>query len=286
VTALQGGPFPPLCSAGDDLSFTKTLGLDLIILPGGEAILIELQSHFGRSGLIRLHPAASRQHREVGRRLRHRYGRAAAIYEKVRKICASKIETYRHLARYQPSSLVYQGWTPAVSRWVKGVKSDFILVKPPRGSCGRGIAVIPRSGFDRHSVLPPLTGPQLLQEYVSSRPLRSGKGGLHMGCIRHIVHLYRSGRSLGFVHLPPYWRVAPEPFSGQARREALTANISRGAFPLPATETDCRSVRLATERIALDLIRSVLPGAETVPGPSACVTRDGELRELRRGSEG
>lgn len=286
MTALQEDNFPPLCRSGDGLSFAKTLGLDLIIPPGGGTILIELQSHFGRSGLIRLHPAVSGVHREVGRRLRRRYGRAAAIYEKVRKICASKIETYRQLARYQPASLVYQGWTPAVSRWIGEVQSDFILVKPPRGSCGRGIAIIPRAGFDRRSVPPPLTGPLLLQEYVPSKALRSDRGELHMGCIRHIIHFYRNGRCLGFVHLPPYWRVAPEPFTGQPRREELTANISRGAFPSQVAETDCGSVRLVTERIVLDLVRSILPAAETVPGPSACVTEDGGFRELRRGSEG
>ena len=95
-------------------SFVKPLGLDLIVRPGGEVVLIELQHHFGRSGLLHLYPAASAPYRKKVRHLRRRFGTAPELNFRLQKICASKIATYRALARHQPSSLIYQRWKPSV----------------------------------------------------------------------------------------------------------------------------------------------------------------------------
>jgi hypothetical protein len=278
----RGGSGVPSSREGDDIaSFAKTIGLDLIVRPDGEVVLIELQSHFGRLGLMRLHPSASRRHRQFTRQLRARYGTSSFLYEKMKRISSNKIETYRCLARYQPSSRSCHRWTSSIGDWAAGLRGDYLLIKPPRGSCGRGILVIPRCDFGRQSIPQPLTGPLLLQEYVESRRLIDGEGRPHLGCIRHIVHLYSDGRSLGFIHLPPYWRVAPAPFSREPAREAFTANISGGAFALPVEDADSRRVRSAAEKIVHDLMRCIFEGNELLPGPSAFLSTEGDLRTLR-----
>lgn len=268
----KGAPVP---------SFAKTIGLDLIVRPDGEVILVELQSHFGRLGLMRLHPSASRRHRQFTRQLRGRYGTSSFLYERLKRISSNKIETYRCLAPYQPASRACHRWTPSIGDWAAGLEGDYLLIKPPRGSCGRGILVVPRRDFGRRSIPQPLSGPLLLQEYVESKRLLDGEGRPHLGCIRHIAHLYSDGRSLGFIHLPPYWRVAPAPFSREPVREAFTANISRGAFPFPVEDADGIGVRSAAEEIVLDLMRCIFDGGGLLPGPSAFLSAEGDLHTLR-----
>jgi hypothetical protein len=110
---------------GDGItSFAKTIGLDLIVRPDGAVVLIELQSHFGRLGLMRLHPSASRRHRQFTRQLRARYGTSSFLYEKLKRISSNKIETYRCLAPYQPSSRSCHRWTPSIGVWAAGLRGD------------------------------------------------------------------------------------------------------------------------------------------------------------------
>ena len=263
--------------------FAKTLGLDLIIRPDGGVVLIELQNHFGRSGLMRLHPDVSRRHRQCSRKLRDLYGRYPALYRKFGAVCSNKIETYRRLSRYQPRSRSCHRWTPAVASWVSGLSSKHIIIKPPRGSCGRGIRVVPRHDLGPDDFSPSLPGPLLLQEYTESRRLTGPDGLLHMGCIRHILHFFSDGRRIGFVHLPSYWRVAPEPYTTSPVREAFTANISRGAFPLPVNSDDGRAVRSRAEDVVLDLTGSLLAAGRLSRGSSTRITSGGELREDRTG---
>jgi hypothetical protein len=234
---------------------------------------------------MRLYPSASGRHRKFTRQLRARYGTSSFLYGRLKRICSNKIETYRCLAPHQPSSLPCHRWTSSIGDWAAGLRGDYLLIKPPRGSCGRGILVIPRRDFGRHSIPRPLTGPLLLQEYIESKRLIDGEGRPHLGCIRHIAHLYSDGRSLGFIHLPPYWRVAPAPFSREPVREAFTANISGGAFPFPVEDADGSRVRSAAEEIVLDLMRYIFEGEGLLPGPSAFLSAEGDLLALRE-SEG
>ena len=259
--------------------FAKTLGLDLIIKADGGVVLIELQNHFGRSGLMRLHPGVSRRHRECSRKLRERYGRYPALYRKFGAVCSNKIETYRRLSRYQPSSRPCHRWTPSAARWASGLSSTHVIIKPARGSCGRGIRVVPRHSLGPDDFPPSLPGPLLLQEYTESKRLAGRKGASHVGCIRHILHFFSDGRKIGFIHLPPYWRVAPEPFTDSPVREAFTANISRGAFPLPVDSDDGQAVRSRAEDVVLDLTGALLSAGRLACASSARITSGGELRE-------
>jgi hypothetical protein len=261
-------------------SFVKPLGLDLIIRPGGEVVLIELQHHFGRSGMLHLYPSAAARYRKEVRRLRQDIGTAPEINFRLQKICASKIVTYRALARHQPASLVYQWWKPSVKKWLDGLTSEFILSKPPRGSCGRGILLFRRRHFGPDSLPRFLSGPLLLQEYTESKKIADDLGRPHMGCIRHIVVLVSDGKSLGFMHLPSYWRVSPSPFLDHPERSAFTANISTGAYAAPVDGADRAAVTAAAEQIASELIGEITGQEPPPPGPSATVSPEGSFPDL------
>ncbi len=261
-------------------SFVKPLGLDLIVRPGGKVVLIELQHHFGRSGLLHLYPAASAPYRKMVRRLRRHFGTAPEINFRLQKICASKIATYRALACHQPASLVYQWWKPSVKKWLDGLTSEFILSKPPRGSCGRGILLFRRRHFGPDSLPRFLSGPLLLQEYTESKRIIDDLGRPHMGCIRHIVVLISDGKSLGFMHLPPYWRVSPAPFLDHPERSAFTANISTGAYPEPVSDADRAAVTAAAEEISSRLIGKITGQGPPPPGPSTAVSPEGTFPDF------
>lgn len=261
-------------------SFVKPLGLDLIVRPGGEVVLVELQHHFGRSGLLHLYPAASAPYRKKVRRLRQHFGTAPEINFRLQKICASKIATYRALARYQPASLVYQWWKPSVRKWLDGLTSEYILSKPPRGSCGRGILLFRRCDFGPDSLPRFLSGPLLLQEYAESKEIIDDLGRPHMGCIRHIVVLICDGKSLGFMHLPSYWRVSQSPFIGRPERSAFTANISTGAYPVPVNDDDRAVVTAAAEEISSRLIGKITGLEPPPPGLSTTVSPEGTFPDL------
>jgi hypothetical protein len=239
--------------------FSKPLGLGVIITPEGQLKLIELQHGFGRRGLIQLFPGSSRSYRKTYWQLRRECGKSHRLIEGVRKICSDKIATWRLFSSYQPSSFVFRRWGPKVERWLGGLTSEFVLAKPPRGSCGEGILVLRRDALRQAPGTVPLSAPMLLQEYVRSKPLWDAAGQAHVGCIRHIVILFsRDGEQMDFVHLPPYWRVAPEPFVRRADKEALTANISRGAFPLAVEPGDAGQVRQLAEQVTRELVQHIL----------------------------
>lgn len=258
-------------------TFAKSIGFDFIIRPDGSPLLVELQHHFGRSGMMRLYPAVSRSHRKITRFLRERYGACRDFGESLRRICSSKIETYRALSEWQPRSFVYQGWGPKTEAWLKSIESDYVIFKPPRGSCGRGITVH-RKREVRAGVLDhPMTGPMILQEYAPSRIIPDGEGQPHMGCIRHIAHVFCTGSSLGFIHLPSYWRVAPEPVSEAPEKRSYTANISSGALPLPLERGEAETVRAAAAEVALALTQKLRRGQPYDMGPAGFVEPDGAV---------
>lgn len=259
-------------------SFAKSIGLDLIVRPDGTVVLIELQHHFGRSGLLHLFSPAGRKHREITRRLRGLYGTSPAFFNSLRKVCSNKILTYRLLPHFQPSSFVYYQWGRRVESWLEGLPSDHLLLKPPRGGCGRGILLFRKEDFRRGSASLTLSSSVLLQEYAESRHLLDEGGRPHMGCIRHIVHVYSDSSSLGFIHLPSYWRVAAAPFDGRPPRTAFTANISTGAYPLPVEGAEAGAVREAAERVVLELVAKILKAGRIPKGPSEFVTPGGDLR--------
>lgn len=241
-------------------SFSKPVGLDFIITPGGEAYLIELQHGFGRRGLLELFPLASRDYRKTFWHLRRQLGKSPWIAEGIRRICGDKIETYKAFAPYQPSSLVYWRWSSKVERWLEGLPNGIVLAKPPRGSCGKGIIVLSREQLLQwKSNVQLKILPVLLQEYIESRELMDPTGRPHLGCIRHIVLMRSDSTRLGFIHLPSYWRVAPAPYEPKdLDQEALTANISRGAYPQEVSLRDTLLVRQLSEAICTELIRRIL----------------------------
>ena len=249
-------------------SFSRSLGLDVIITRAGRPLLIELQHGFGRRGLLELFPEASRRYRQTYWRLRRENGRSLFVAEEIRRICSDKIVTYRSFAAYQPASFAFSRWGPEVEAWLDTLSAPLVLSKPPRGSCGRGILVLEREALRRAGGALPLgTPPVLLQEFVRSRPLLDEAGREHLGCIRHIVVLHSDGRRLGLVHMPSYWRVASAPLEG-GTREALTANISQGAYPLRVSAADRELVRGLAEEVIEELVRLVLGLAEVPRGPS------------------
>jgi hypothetical protein len=249
-------------------SFSKPVGLDFIITPQGKPYLIELQHGFGRRGLLQLFPLASRDYRKTFWHLRRQLGKSPWISEGIRRICGDKIETYKAFARYQPSSLTYWRWSSKVERWLEGLAPDrTILAKPPRGSCGRGILVLSREQLLQWRSEPFQQGvlPVLLQEFIESRKLVDSKGRPHLGCIRHIVLMHSDSTRLGFIHLPSYWRVAPAPLGAADLDQALTANISRGAYPLEVSPEDTLLLRQLSEAICVELIQRILE----LPAPPA-----------------
>jgi len=259
--------------------FSRSLGLDVIITEDDRAVLIELQHGFGRRGLIELFPHASRSYRKTYWQLRRECGRNLFITEQLRQICTDKIATYRHFARHQPDSHVYPGWSSDVEQWLEQGDSALVLAKPPRGSCGAGIVVVGRRELLRGRGSIALGNPPLLlQTFVQSRLLADAQGQPHLGCIRHIVLLRSDGVRLGLVHLPPYWRVSPVPLSGSGLnsvREALTANISRGAYPLAVAPDDRARVRALAEQVVEELVSQIL-GLGSVPRePSRVIEADG-----------
>lgn len=255
-------------------SFSRPLGLDFIITDRGQAVLIELQHGFGRKGLMKLFPAASRLYRKSFWQLRRDYGRNLWVAEGMRRICGDKSTTYKYFARYQPSSMVFRGAGPKLERWLDSLDSPFILAKPLRGSCGRGIIALDRCAFRQSVGAVGLNHGMLLQEYVESRPLFDDQGRFHVGCIRHIVLLHSQGRCLSFTHLPPYWRVSPEPFVPHPDTEALTANISRGASAVCVSENDSQRVRDLTEQICRELIGYIVELDEVPVGTSEVIPAD------------
>lgn len=261
-------------------SFSKPVGLDFVITPEGKAYLIELQHGFGRRGLLQLFPLASRDYRKTFWGLRRELGKSPWIAEGIRRICGDKIETYKVFAAYQPASLVYWRWSPKVERWLESLAPDgIVLAKPPRGSCGRGIVVLScEQLLQWRSDLQLKMVPVLLQEYVESRKLVDSKGQPHLGCIRHIVLMRSDSTRLSFIHLPSYWRVAPAPLGsedGSLDQEALTANISRGAYPREVSQQDTRLVQRLSEAICTELIQRILDLPAPPPvGPSQLIQPD------------
>ncbi len=248
-------------------SFARPLGVDVIIDDGGRSHLIELQHGFGRRGLIELFPAENRLYRKTYWRLRRELGSSPRITEGMRRICGDKTRTLALLAHHQPPSFVFRGDWPALAAWLRSLESDLVLAKPPRGSCGVGILV-----FDRRELLaagaPPALGDAiLLQAFVRSRLLAGSDGAHHVGCIRHVVLLSSEGERLHVLHLPSYWRVSPAPFAPRAEKDALTANISRGAFPLPVAPADELRVARLAEGVTRELVAAIV-GCPVEPGSS------------------
>ena len=239
--------------------FAQSLGLDIIISDAGAPVLIELQHGFGRRGAIQLFPRATRSYRKIYRQLRSEYGRSHYAAEEIRRICSDKIRTYHHFSRYQPRSMAFRRWDSTVESWLDSLPSSHVLAKPPRGSCGAGILVLDRQALRRSAGSQSLgTPPLLLQEFVRSRPLIDAQGRAHLGCIRHIVVMGSDGRQARLAHMPPYWRVSPVPESRAAKdRDALTANISRGAYPVAVTPAEAEQVRELAGTVLDELVRVV-----------------------------
>ena len=238
--------------------FVKPLGLDIIIALDGRPVLIELQSGFGRRGLIALLPAANALYRKTLRCLREDLGRDLFLARQMRRICGDKIRTYRLFSRYQPASFAFRGWGGAARRWLDRIKPGFVLAKPPRGCCGKGILVFERDSLrTRPDLLPPGRS-YLLQEHLDSKRFNDDEGRPHAGCMRHIVLLQGQEGRLNFMHLPSYWRVSPIPIGDERRQESLIANISRGGYPLIADEGDAAPARRLAEQVAMDLVRHIM----------------------------
>jgi len=248
--------------------FSKPIGLDFIITPEREVYLVELQHGFGRKGFRILWPELARHYRKTHWRLRRELGKCWDVTNGLRNICHDKIQTYRRFAALQPRSFVYRKWGPKVEAWLDGLDSEFLLAKPPLGSCGEGILVLERAAFRRSGGALALGHANLLQEYVESRLLSGPDGGQHVGCIRQIMILVSDGDHLTFMHLAPYWRVAPQPLVRDADSGTMTANISRGAFALPVSDADAALTRPVAEQVGAAMISEILdlPQLKVEPG--------------------
>ena len=262
--ASHRGDFGQQREPGSLPSFFKPIGLDFIVTPKGRVVLVELNHGFGRRGLMALYPEVSREYRRSYWQLRRDHGKSMEIIEGVREICSDKSKTYKLLWRFQPSSLVYRVWNSKVERWLDSLESDYILAKPFRGCCGEGILVLDRREFRRAAGTVALGHANLLQEYVESRMLPGEDGQQHIGCIRHIMMIVSDGQSLRFTHMPSYWRVSPTPFADHADKDALTANISRGASALAVDEADAVKVRAQADEICTIMVQQIL-GLEGIP---------------------
>jgi len=273
----SAGPPPP---EGTLPAFSRPLGLDFIITPQGQVVLVELQHGFGRLGLLELFPLANRIYRKIHWHLRRQRGRHPWLTEQLRRICSDKIKTYKRFERFQPPSYAYERWSERVERWLEGLNADYILSKPPRGSCGEGIEIFERRAFlaARGGLLSPMTTlPILLQAFVQPRLLLDDDGGTHVGCIRHIVLLSCDGQRLSVIHLPSYWRVSPAPFVDAADRDALIANISRGALPQEVDQADSALVHDVAETICARLLCQILELERIEQGERHVISPDGEL---------
>lgn len=245
-------------------SFSRPIGLDVIITSEGRALLVEAQCGFGRRGLLNLFPAANRAYRKTYWALRRELGKSPWVSEELRELCNDKLATYRVVGHHQPPSLPYRRYGAGVRRWLEAQDCERVLLKPARGCCGNGIEVLDRQQILRDDQLPPAAmGDMLLQAFVGSRPL-AVDGRPHLGCIRHIVILSSDGRGLDVVHLPSYWRVAPRPLTPAPEREALTANISRGATPLAVAPADRQRVHRLAEQVCHELLCHVT-GLSAIP---------------------
>ncbi len=260
--------------------FTRPLGLDFIITPDGRTVLIELQHGFGRLGLLKLFPAANRRYRKRFRTLLRDTGTCFEVTSGIRAICRDKIATYRRFAEYQPSSFAYRRWGPRVEEWLDGLEEELILAKPPLASCGKGIRVFGRQAFSDAAGSITLPTPILLQAFTQCRPLHDADGRDHVGCIRHIVMMCSDGGALDFIHLPSYWRVSSTPRVWSVTspdKDALTANISRGAYPVGVDECDEVTIRALAEEICTKLIVEILNLSELRQGSSQVISGDGGL---------
>jgi hypothetical protein len=253
--------------------FARPIGVDVIIDETGRSWLIELQHGFGRRGLIELFPAENRLYRQTYWRLRRELGSSPRVTEGMRRICGDKTRTLALLAQHQPPSFVHRGDWPALRAWLASLETDFVLAKPPRGSCGVGILVLDRRELLAASRPPALGEAILLQAFVRSRALLGADGRERVGCIRHVVLLLSDGEQLSFLHLPSYWRVSPEPFVARADKDALTANISRGAYPIPVAPEDEARVARLSEAATHELVAGIVGVRELPLGSSRWLGR-------------
>ncbi len=248
---LPAGALPP---------FAKALGMDFIVTEQGQVVLVELQHGFGKRGMLRLWPGSGRLYRQHYWRVRREQGRCWALTRGLREICSDKAKTYRLFADLQPRSRLLSHWSAGVERWLATLGADFVLATPPRGSCGRGILVLDRRALLAAGPPPELTRGvrYLLQEFVRSRSLLDAGGAAHVGCVRHILILTCRTLAIAALALPPYWRLSPAAYVHLADYEALTANISRGAHPLPVDEADAAAIREVSAVVAARLVGHVL----------------------------
>lgn len=247
--------------------FVKHFGLDFIITDDPQIYLIELQHRFGRLGLQILYPRAWQIHRKQYRILVRDAGPCRQLLSGIRKICRNKIETYRLFREYQPESFIFNGWRSArLRKWVDSLTSDYILSKPPLGTCGQGILLFERERFLEDGPKRIIGGPVLLQEYIFSKryQTRGLETDYSVGCIRHVCMMRCDGKGLKLLHLPSYWRVAPLPFTRRISEDTLVANISRGAFPVEVAPEDMQLIHDTTNRIACELVTKIF-GARAVP---------------------
>jgi len=257
--------------------FSKPMGFDFIITPENRVILIELQHGFGRKGLLELFPMSNKIYRRTVKRLLKDFGNSTFLSNGLRKICKDKIITHNLFSDYQPSGITYNGWSDRVASWLERSRSEYILLKPPRLSCGKGIRVYKRLNFIKDKPSIPISHTYLLQEYIKSKILPDRFNRPHLGCIRHIAILYSDSEKLSFIHLPSYWRVSPSPFETNPKRDAFTANISNGAYPEKLSEQDINLVQRKTEEIGRHLITKVLQIPDIKLGHTGMITASGEI---------
>ena len=238
--------------------FFKPIGLDFIITEQGRVVLVELNHGFGRRGLMELFPQTSKLYRKTYWELRRIHGRCWTITERVRGVASNKVNTYKALGAHQPSTLVYRRYNAKVERWLDSLASDYILAKPAIGCGGEGILVLNRRDFRQAQGSVELGRANLLQEYVLSKQLKDEQQRSHVGCIRHIMMITSDGEQVSLRHLPSYWRVSPVPWVDRADKDALTANISRGASAMPVDQADFALLRHHGDEVCLDLIQHIL----------------------------
>lgn len=239
------------------LPFVKQLGLDFIITPRDEILLIELQSGFGRMGPRLLFPVMWNRYRSFFRQCAAPCEPNPAFLNRIKRICRDKVKTFRHFKDVQPRSFHFRDWnSSALHRWIQACTSPYILAKPPMGSCGEGIVLLTKEQLQQDRASLDLGTARLLQEYVFSKSFAvdGDPHGRRIGCIRHIIMMQYDGEQLNIMHLPSYWRVAPAPFSEHIDETSLTANMSRGATAVQATDSDTALIRRASRRIAQRLV--------------------------------
>jgi hypothetical protein len=239
-------------------NFSKAIGMDFVITQDKKIYLIELQHGFGRQGLLELFPAIKDVYRKTTINLRREYGKNLLFSKGLRQICVDKSLTYKLFSKYQPSSIVYHRSEPKIRKWLNNLSSDYILAKPPRQSCGKGIVVFKRDEFlEKCKTLFP-GRIYLLQNYIVSKQLLDSCNKAHIGCIRHIALVLSDGNCINYIHLPSYWRVSPTPFNDENKKDAFVANISRGAFPVSVNLQDENKIKQFSEKILNELICNIL----------------------------